>query len=143
MSLSLINISAFELEQKLSYFVLSLLSIFLNTKTNVVTNLKPLNSDNNSIRLLLIANSVSLSCSSGLKILKISTLQVLAQPLKAYALFVIFTFFRFKKFTVFFVSLCQELLESTFSPFLIVLDDLCEVFECTIIFDFILAKFGF
>ena len=143
MSLSLINISAFELEQKLSYFVLSLLSIFLNTKTNVVTNLKPLNSDNNSIRLLLIANSVSLSCSSGLKILKISTLQVLAQPLKAYALFVIFTFFRFKKFTVFFVSLCQELLESTFSPFLIVLDDLCEVFECSIIFDFILAKFGF
>ena len=107
MSLSLINISAFELEQKLSYFVLSLLFIFLNTKTNVVTNLT---SDNNSIRLLLIANSVSLSCSSGLKILKISTLQVLAQPLKAYALFVIFTFFRFKKFTVFFVSLCQELL---------------------------------
>ena len=143
MSLSLINISAFELEQKLSYFVLFLLSIFLNTKTNVVTNLKPLNSDNNSIRLLLIANSVSLSCSSGLKIFKISTLQVLAQPLKAYALFVIFTFFRFKKFTVFFVSLCQELLESTFSPFLIVLDDLCEVFECSIIFDFILAKFGF
>ena len=143
MSLSLINISAFELEQKLSYFVLSLLSIFLNTKTNVVTNLKPLNSDNNSIRLLLIANSVSLSCSSGLKILKTSTLQVLAQPLKACALFVIFTFFRFKKFTVFFVSLCQELLESTFSPFLIVLDDLCEVFECSIIFDFILAKFGF
>ena len=107
MSLSLINISAFELEQKLSYFVLSLLSIFLNTKTNVVTNLT---SDNNSIRLLLIANSVSLICSSGLKILKTSTLQVLAQPLKACALFVIYTFFRFKKFTVFFVSLCQELL---------------------------------
>ena len=32
---------------------------FLNTKTNVITNLKPLNSDNNSIGLLLIADLVS------------------------------------------------------------------------------------
>ena len=47
MLLSLINISAFEFEQKVSYFVLSSLSIFLNTKTNVVTNLNPLNSVNN------------------------------------------------------------------------------------------------
>ena len=42
MSLSLIIISAFELELKLSHFVFSLLYIFLKTKTNVVRNLKPL-----------------------------------------------------------------------------------------------------
>ena len=39
MSLSSIIISAFELELKFSYFVLSSLSIFLNAKPNVVTNL--------------------------------------------------------------------------------------------------------
>ena len=74
MSISFIIISAFEFEKKLSYFVLSLLSIFLNTTTNVVTNLNPLNSGNNYISLLLIADSVSLSCSSGLKEFKIPTL---------------------------------------------------------------------
>ena len=36
-------------------------------------NLKPFSSDNKSISLLLIAESVSLSCSSGLKEFKIST----------------------------------------------------------------------
>ena len=56
MSLSLILVSAFECEQKVSYFVLSSLSIFLKTKTNHVTN------------------SVYLSFSSGLKELKTSTL---------------------------------------------------------------------
>ena len=74
MSLSLIIISAFELEQKLSNFTLSSLSIFLNTKTSIVTNLNLLNSDNNFFYLFLIANSVSLSCTSGLKEFKISTL---------------------------------------------------------------------
>ena len=66
MSLSLIIVSAFELEEKLPYFVLSLLFIFLNSKTNVVTNLNLLNSDK-SISLLLIAYSLSLGCSLGLK----------------------------------------------------------------------------
>ena len=50
------------------------LSIFLNTKTNVVTNLNPLNLANKPISLLLIVDSVSLNCSSGLKEFKISTL---------------------------------------------------------------------
>ena len=49
------------------YFVLSSLSIFLITKTNVITNLNPLNSVNNFFSLFLIADSASLSCSSGLK----------------------------------------------------------------------------
>ena len=61
----------------MSYFVLSLLSIFLKTKTNAVTNLNPINSDNNFFSLFLIVDSGSLSCSSGLKEF---TLQVLAKP---------------------------------------------------------------
>ena len=56
------------------YFVTSSLSTFLNSKTNVATNVKLLNLYNKSISLFLIANSVSLSCSSGLKKFKISTL---------------------------------------------------------------------
>ena len=43
------------------YFVLSSLSIFLITKTNVITNLNPLNSANNFFSLFLIADSASLS----------------------------------------------------------------------------------
>ena len=54
--------------------VLSLVSIFLNSKTSIVTDLKPFNSDNNSISLFLVVDSVFLSCSSGLKEFKISTL---------------------------------------------------------------------
>ena len=53
---------------------LSTLSIFLNNETNVVTTLKPFNWVNNLINLLLIADSVFLSCSSRLKEFKISTL---------------------------------------------------------------------
>ena len=45
------------LNEDLLCFIFTL--YFLNTKTNVVTNLKPLNSDNNSIGLLLIADLVS------------------------------------------------------------------------------------
>ena len=76
MSLLLIIISAFEFEKKIPYFVLSLLSLFLKTKTNVVSNFKPFNWFNNSISLLLIADSVSLSYNSELKEFKISTLLV-------------------------------------------------------------------
>ena len=79
----------------MSYFVLSSLSIFLNTNTNVATHLYPLNSDNNFISLFLIADSVS---SSGSNEFKISTLVELAKPLKPCACFAIFTFFSFKKF---------------------------------------------
>ena len=60
------------------YFVLSSVPIFVNTKTNVDTNLKPFNWANNSVSLLLTADSVSLSCRSVLKELKISTLWELA-----------------------------------------------------------------
>ena len=55
MSLWLIIISAFDLEQKVSHFVLSSLSIFFNTKTSVATNLNPLNSVNIFSSLFLIA----------------------------------------------------------------------------------------
>ena len=79
----------------MSYFVLSSHSIFLNTETNTVTNLNPFNSDNKSISLLLISDSVSLSCSSGLNKFKISLLYELAKPLKAC--------FRFVNFTIFFL----------------------------------------
>ena len=46
----------------------------LNTETNFVRNLKPFIWDKNSSSLLLIAYSVSLSCSPGLKKFKISVL---------------------------------------------------------------------
>ena len=46
MPLSLIIISVYKFEQKVSYFVLSSISTFLNTKASVITNLDPLNSVN-------------------------------------------------------------------------------------------------
>ena len=55
-------------------FCLSSFSIFLSTKTSVVTNLDPLNSGNFFFSLFLIADSVSLSCSSGSKEFNFSTL---------------------------------------------------------------------
>ena len=58
----------------LNNFVLPLRFMFLNTKTNVTTNLKPFDLVNKSISLHLIADLVTLSCSSGLKGFKISTL---------------------------------------------------------------------
>ena len=57
------------------------------------------------ISALLIADSVSLSCSSGLKEFKMSTLSELAKPLKACAGFDFFTFFFAYKIFTFFVSL--------------------------------------
>ena len=59
MSLSLLIVYAFEYEQKVSFFVLSSLSIFLSPKTNVFTDLNLLNSGNNFSSLFLIADSVS------------------------------------------------------------------------------------
>ena len=47
-------------------------------KTNVVKSFNPLNSDNKSISFFLIANSLSLSCSSEFKEFKVSELQVFA-----------------------------------------------------------------
>ena len=88
------------------YFVLSSFFIFLNSKTYVVTILEPFNSINKSISLILIANSVSVSCISWLKKFKISTLQVLAQPLSVCDRFVIFAIFTLLfKFLSFVVSL--------------------------------------
>ena len=80
---------------------MSSLFIFLNAKTNAVTNLNPFNSVNKSISLLLIAYSVSLISSSGLKELKISTLEELEKPLKACSRFVFFYIFSFKKIFTF------------------------------------------
>ena len=77
-NVTFIVVSAFVFKKKVSYFVLSSLSIFLDSKTIVVTNLKPFNSDNKSISLFVITDSVSLSCSSGLKEISTSTLQELA-----------------------------------------------------------------
>ena len=76
MSLFLVMFLLLSVNKKCHTF-LSSLSIFLNTKTNVVTNLKPFNLMNSSISLLLIADLVSLTCSSVLKEFKILTLQVL------------------------------------------------------------------
>ena len=74
MSLRLIIVSAFELIEKCHILDLSSLSIFLNSETSIVKNLKPFNSVNKFIALFLIADSVSLSCSSEVKEFKISTL---------------------------------------------------------------------
>ena len=46
-------------------------------------------------------------------------------------------------FFTFFVSLYKELLGLTFSACLTVLDNLCEVFECPVIIEFISTMFGF
>ena len=80
---------------------------------------------NNSISLLLIVDSVSLSCTSGSKEFKISRYKYLH------------IFFLFRNVSRFFVSLYKELLEATFSACLIVLDNLYEIFPCSIITDFI------
>ena len=74
MSLAIIIVSTFQFNQNVQYIILTSLSIVLISKINVVTNLKPLNSDNKSINLFLTANLVYLSCSSELKELKISAL---------------------------------------------------------------------
>ena len=55
----------------MSYSVLSSLS-FENTKANVAKKEKPFNWVNKSISLLLLGDSVSLSCSPGLKEFEIS-----------------------------------------------------------------------
>ena len=62
--------------------------------------------------------------------------------MKGCSRFVTFTFFLFRIFH-FFVSLYKELLEPTFSVSLIVLDNLCKVFGCSGITDFISIIFGF
>ena len=67
-------------------------------------NLNQLNIVNNFFSLFLTADSVSLSCSSGLKEFKISTSQ-LASPLKACAHFIVFTFVLFKKNLLFCITI--------------------------------------
>ena len=72
-SLSLIIVSV---RVRIKRFMLCLIIIFyfLNSKTNVVTNLNLFNSVNKSTRLFLVANSISLICSSEQKEFKILTL---------------------------------------------------------------------
>ena len=53
----------------------------MNSKTNVVTNSNLFNLDNKFISFFLIEDSASLSCSSGIKTLKISTFYVFAYNL--------------------------------------------------------------
>ena len=74
MSLSLLIVSAFELELEVVNYVLASFSIFLNSKASVVTNLNSLILDNKFIGLSFIVDSASLSCNPGLKEFKISTL---------------------------------------------------------------------
>ena len=62
---------------------------------------------------------------------------------KACTRFVILTFFSFKKFSLFFISLHKELSEPTFSACLIVLDNLYEVFGCSVIINSISTMFDF
>ena len=57
--------------------------------------------------------------------------------------FVRFTVSSFKTFSLLFVSLYKELLEPTFLAFLIVLYNLCGIFKCSVITDFISTGFGF
>ena len=90
----------------------------------------------NSISLLLITDSVSLSCSPWSEEFKILTLQVLAKPLKACSRFVIFTLFLFKNFLLFSVSLYNLF----FSACFIGLDNLCEVFKGSLITLFYSSK---
>ena len=56
MKFSIIIVSYLSLNEKVSHFVLSSLSIFLNTKTSVVTSLNPLNSVNIFFSLFLITD---------------------------------------------------------------------------------------
>ena len=58
-------------------------------------------------------------------------------------LFCYFYIFSFKKFSLFFVLLYKELSEPTFSSFPMVLDNLSELFKCSVITDFISTMFGF
>ena len=64
MSFSLITVSAYEIEWKMLYTVLSSLCIFLSPKTSLVMYLKPLIPVNKSISSFLIIDSASLSYSS-------------------------------------------------------------------------------
>lgn len=56
------------------YSALWSVSIFLKSKNSVIMNVKAFNLGNKSISLYLIADSLSLRCSSGTKECKISTL---------------------------------------------------------------------
>ena len=120
----------------MSYFVLPSLSIFLNSETNVVKNLEPFNWANNSISLLLIADSVSSSCSSELKEFKISTFSTYISFKSTFS-FCYFYIFLFKKCSRFFVSLYKEQLEPTFSVPVKVCVNLCEVLRFFVITYFI------
>ena len=73
------------------------LSFLKNSETIVVTNLNSFSSVSKSFSLFLIADSVTLSCSSGLKEFKISTLQIFAYLYKR-------EIFRYFCFFIVFVS---------------------------------------
>ena len=76
---------------------LKILSIFLNFKTNVVSNLEPVNWDNKSISSFLIAESVSLSYSSGFQ-----HYRYLHKLYKHVIAFVTFTFLFIQKLLLFY-----------------------------------------
>ena len=61
---SLIIVCTFEVEKKL---LDSVLLSLCNFETSVITNLRLFNSYNQLISLILVADSISLSCISGLK----------------------------------------------------------------------------
>ena len=96
------------------YFVASLLSIFLNSITNVITNLKPFSSVIKPISLFLIADSEFLSCSSGLK--EYQQYKNFRNLYKHEIVSLFLHFFSLKEFSHFVVLLQKELLEFLPAP---------------------------
>ena len=90
---------------------LKILSIFLNFKTNVVLNLEPVNSDNKSISSFLIAESVSLSCSSGFQHYRY------LHKLYKHVIALLFLHFFHPKNVTFFILWYKGLAESLGNPF--------------------------
>ena len=118
----------------MSYFILIFFSIFLTQAINIDMNWKPFKWVNRFISLL--ADWVSLSCSSELKQLRILTLHVITKPLKACSGFVSFTCFLFKTFLHYFASLYKELLEPTFCRFLSSWKIYAKFFGCYVVIAF-------
>ena len=83
---------------------------FLKSKTNVVTNLNPLNSANNFLSLFLIIDSVSLICSSWLK-KKNYNFIITFITFKSICYFCYFYIFFLRKIFTFFITLYKGLLE--------------------------------
>ena len=132
-----------------AFFDSSSLSIFLNSKNNIVTNLKLLISDNKSISFFTCRFSIM---KLQLRIKRIQNLNIISfciAFISIWSLGYFYIFFIQNFLPLFFVSLYKGLLEflpapltwGTFSVCLIALDNLWEEFGCSIIVDFMSAMF--